>query len=105
MCKQFNVIIIGVGAAGAILATRLTEDAHRSVLLLEAGPDFLDLEKVPDEIKYAYGLDRNIWARVFGKESWVGWGYMARATDDAPRVFIPRGKIVGGSATVNAQIF
>ena len=105
MREPYQVIIVGAGAAGAILATRLTEDAHRSVLLLEAGPDFPDVEKVPDEIKYAYGLDRNIWARAFGKESRFGWGYMARATDDAPSLFIPRGKIVGGSTAVNAQIF
>ncbi|MCB0093146.1 MAG: NAD(P)-binding protein, partial [Caldilineaceae bacterium] len=54
-----HTIIIGAGASGAILAARLTEDADRSVLLLDAGPDFSTLETLPEEIRYAYGRPRN----------------------------------------------
>ena len=102
---NYDTIIVGAGSAGAILATRLTEDPGRSVLLLEAGPDFPEFEQVPDEIKFGYGRDRNIWARAFGRDTKFGWGYSARATDKVPDMLVPRGKIVGGSSAVNAQIF
>ena len=55
-------------------AARLTEDANRCVLLLNAGPDFPDLESLPEEIRYAYGRDRNIWDRAFGSGTKFGWG-------------------------------
>ena len=92
------------GAAGAVLAARLSEDPARRVLLLEAGPDFPD-GRWPEEVRYGFGRHRDLWALAFGYDTAYGWDYRARATRYQPRMFVPRGKVVGGSSAINAQIF
>jgi len=102
---RYDKIIIGAGSAGAIIASRLTEDEGCSVLLIEAGPDYPTLDQMPDPVKYAYGHDQNIWAIAFGHGTKFGWNYYGRTTDKSPPKLFPRGKLVGGSSAINAQVF
>lgn len=95
----YDTIIIGSGAAGAILAARLSEDAARTVLLLEAGPDYPTLDQLPDDLKYGFGTPAGILTVSHD------WGYVSEASPQARAVALPRGRVIGGSSTVNAQVF
>ena len=95
---KYNYVVIGAGSAGAILATRLSENPNTSVLLLEAGKDFPDIDCLPEEVKYGYMSTKSVW------DSDHNWQYRARATEEA-EIEIPRGKVTGGSSAINGQIF
>ncbi len=74
----------------------------QSVLLLEAGSDYPDIDDMPSEVKYGYAAQRRILSEPDNPHL---WRYEARATEQAPTMWVPRGKVTGGSSAVNAQIF
>jgi choline dehydrogenase len=92
---NFDYIIIGAGSAGCVLANRLSEDPATRVLLLEAGgPD----KKQEIHIPAAFG-------KLFKTE--VDWNYETepQANLNGRRLFQPRGKMLGGSSSMNAMIY
>lgn len=93
---NFDYIIIGAGSAGCVLANRLSANPENSVLLLEAGgKDISPLIHIPAG-----------WAANFNNPK-VDWGY---ETEPEPhlnnrKVFWPRGKVLGGSSSINGMIY
>ena len=97
---QYDVVIIGAGSAGCVLAARLTEDPQRSVLLLEVGPDYTDLERYPDDLKYGYDQTAS------AVDAPHNWSFVGTPTpQQGASMPVPRGRVVGGSSAINGQVF
>jgi choline dehydrogenase len=92
--SRFDYVIVGGGTAGCVLAARLSAATDRSVLLLEAGgPDDHFLLRMP------LGFLRALFRPEFS------WGYFSEPEPnlDGRRVWLPRGKVLGGSGSINGM--
>lgn len=96
---RYDVIVVGSGSAGAIIAARLSEDRGRSVLLLEAGPDYPTVESLP------YKLRRGLSTAADSMPSDHTWEMVGRYTATSGLGPVPRGKVVGGSSSINGEMF
>jgi choline dehydrogenase len=91
----YDYIIVGAGSAGCVLASRLSEDPDARVLLLEAGPpDSAEEIHIPAAINLLF-------------KSTYDWDYQTVSQDRAGgrSVYWPRGRVLGGSSSINAMIY
>jgi choline dehydrogenase len=94
--QEYDYIIIGAGSAGCVLADKLSRDGRATVLVLEAG-----------------GHDRRLWINMpigYGKTFYderVNWKFEAEPDPGLldRRIYFPRGKVVGGSSSINAMVY
>ncbi|KAF9895298.1 hypothetical protein FE257_000202 [Aspergillus nanangensis] len=96
LLQGYDYVIIGAGAAGSVLASKLSEDKHVSVLLLEAGGDNTKVLETKVPI---------LFQKLFHSEH--DWDYQ---TVEQPalasrRLYWPRGRILGGSSSMNAMMY
>ena len=92
MTTGYDVAIVGGGSAGCALAARLSEDADRRVLLVEAGPDY-PAARLPADL--ADGIHGTSTATH-------DWGLMGTGSPGTTPLRLPQGRVTGGSSAVNA---
>src|SRR5271156_5159993 len=92
---MFDYVIVGAGSAGCVLASRLSEDPAVQVLLLEAGP--------PDTKENIHVPPGYLQLRATG----IDWDHHSKPEGEwgGRRMQLPRGKVLGGSSSINAMVY
>jgi len=93
MVGGYDVVVVGGGTAGCVLAARLSEDRERRVLLIEAGPAHGDVGRLPLELRSAH-------SPTFSHD----WGFRSEAVDGRWSVRLPRAMVTRGFSATNAAV-
>jgi choline dehydrogenase len=94
--QEADYVIVGSGSAGSVAAARLSEDGKYSVLVLEyGGTDIGPFIQMPAALSYPMNMARYDW----------GFGTQPEANLDNRQLATPRGKVIGGSSSINGMVY
>lgn len=95
MDYEYDLIVVGAGSGGSVVAARVSEEPRLRVLLVESGPDYANLEALPYDL---YNVNRS----SFTDHDWR-LSYLPSTTSRPDQPFA-RGRVTGGSSAVNTAI-
>lgn len=96
--STYDFIIVGAGSAGSVIANRLSEIDDWNILLLEAGGDPSVTSEIPAFVFSTIGSSSD-WAYKAEREEGICQGMVNK------QCYLPRGKVLGGSSTINAMLY
>lgn len=92
----YDYIIVGAGSAGCVIARRLLENSGARILLLEAGENDGELERIQNPLR---------WLENIGSPQDYLYKYHPALITNYRTIYVPRGKMLGGSGSINAMVW